>query len=55
MEKLRSRARQATSDFLDRCDTVLQKAKVKDEDALRKFDAVIVSSTWYHLVQSLPA
>ncbi|VDK38929.1 unnamed protein product [Taenia asiatica] len=41
MEKIRSRARQATSDFLDSCDTMRQKAKIRDEDALRKFDAAI--------------
>ncbi|VUZ45497.1 unnamed protein product [Hymenolepis diminuta] len=41
MEKIRNRARQATSDFLDSCDAIRQKAKAKDEDALRKFDAAI--------------
>ncbi|KAL5112598.1 hypothetical protein TcWFU_007828 [Taenia crassiceps] len=41
MEKIRSRARQATSDFLDSCDAMRQKAKLRDEDALRKFDAAI--------------
>ncbi|KAM7539536.1 hypothetical protein Aperf_G00000028222 [Anoplocephala perfoliata] len=41
LEKLRSRARQATSDFLERCEAVRQKAKSKDEDALRKFDIAI--------------
>ncbi|CDS40277.1 conserved hypothetical protein [Echinococcus multilocularis] len=41
MAKIRSRARQATSDFLDSCDAMRQKAKIRDEDALRKFDAAI--------------
>ncbi|KAM3182104.1 hypothetical protein ACTXT7_013084 [Hymenolepis weldensis] len=41
IEKIRNRARQATSDFLDSCDAIRQKAKAKDEDALRKFDAAI--------------
>ncbi len=43
MEKLRSRARQATTDFLDTCDAMRLKAKSKDEDALRKIDVAIVS------------
>lgn len=41
MEKIRSRARQATSEFLDSCDAIRQKAKAKDKDALRKFDEAI--------------
>ncbi|VDN98181.1 unnamed protein product [Rodentolepis nana] len=41
MEKIRNRARQATSEFLDSCDAIRQKAKTKDKDALRKFDAAI--------------
>ena len=43
MEKIRMRARQATSEFLDNCDAIRQKAKVKDENALRKFDEAMVS------------
>ncbi|VDM21320.1 unnamed protein product [Hydatigera taeniaeformis] len=41
IEKIRLRARQATSDFLDSCDAMRQKAKIRDEDALRKFEAAI--------------
>uniref|UniRef100_A0A5K3FC64 Enkurin domain-containing protein n=1 Tax=Mesocestoides corti TaxID=53468 RepID=A0A5K3FC64_MESCO len=41
MEKIRSRARQATADFLDSCDAMRQKAKIKDQDALNKFNAAM--------------
>lgn len=51
MEKIRLRARQATSDFLDSCDAMHQKAKIRDEDALRKFDAAIVSAMPRHLAR----
>ncbi|VDD75855.1 unnamed protein product [Mesocestoides corti] len=43
MEKIRSRARQATADFLDSCDAMRQKAKIKDQDALNKFNAAMQS------------
>lgn len=49
MEKLRCRARQATTDFLDSCDAIRHKAKSKDEDALKKIDAAIVGCSKTHM------
>ncbi|VDL99850.1 unnamed protein product [Schistocephalus solidus] len=38
IERLRSRVRQVTSDFLDSCDSTRNKAKKKDEAALKQID-----------------